>query len=203
MTARRPLFGHVLAATMTLAMFAGESQASVNWTPTPVAVSMATRGQVFIEVVGEADNRTGVIRAVIDIAAPRERVWRAMTDCARVGVLMRNTTCRVVSGDIRSGSDVREQRTAGTMIFPAMTNVVRVDYVAPRLMRFRRAGGDFQTLEGEWRLESINGGAGTRVIYVNRLAVNLRLPPPLMREGMRRDVPRMLMNLRREAMSNR
>ena len=84
-----------------------------------------------------------------------------------------------------------------------MHTVVRSDYTPYSLLRFRRTGGDFRTLEGEWRLEPINGGAGTRVIYVNRLAVNLPIPAPLMREGMRRDVPRMLMNLRRESLSGR
>ena len=139
--------------------------------------------------------------SVIDIAAPRERVWRVMTDCARMPRLMNNSTCRVVSGDIQSGSDVREQISPGNMIFPTMHNVVRSDYTPYSLLRFRRTGGDFRTLEGEWRLEPIDNGAGTRVIYVNRLEVNLPIPAPLMREGMRRDVPRMLLNLRRESLS--
>lgn len=194
-----------LAAVLVLASLAAPAtQAAVaSWSPGPSAMSALNRGQVFIEVIGEPDNRHGVIHAAIDIAAPRERVWRVMTDCARLPRLMSNSTCRVVSGDIQSGSDVREQVSAGNMIFPTMHNVVRSDYTPYSLLRFRRTGGDFRTLEGEWRLEPINGGAGTRVIYVNRLAVNLPIPAPLMREGMRRDVPRMLMNLRRESLSGR
>ena len=192
------------AAAILLCLAASVAEAAVaSWSPGPSALPLLNRGQVFIEVIGEADNRHGVIHAAIDIAAPRERVWRVMTDCARLPALMQNSTCRVVSGDIQSGSDVREQVSAGNLIFPRMHNVVRSEYTPYSLLRFRRAGGDFRTLEGEWRLEPINNGAGTRVIYVNRLAVNLPIPAPLMREGMRRDVPRMLLNLRRESLSGR
>ena len=199
-----PRTSWLLIATFALVLAAPTSMATVaNWSPGPAATPVLQRGQVFIEVIGEADNRHGVIHAAIDIAAPRERVWQVMTDCARTPVLMAHSTCRVVSGDIRTGSDVREQVTAGNVLFPSMHNVVRSDYTPYSTLRFRRAGGDFQTLEGEWRLEPINNGAGTRVIYINRLAVNLPIPSPLMREGMRRDVPRMLMNLRREALAGR
>ena len=194
-----------LAVTViTLTLAASTALAAVAaWSPGPAAQTALARGGVFIEVVGEPDNRHGVIRAAIDIAAPRERVWRVMTDCARSGTLIHNSTCRIVSGNMLAGSDVREQVMAGNIVFPSMHNVVRTDYTPFSSMRFRRTAGDFQTLEGEWRLESINNGAGTRVIYVNRLAVNLRIPAALMREGMRRDVPRMLQNLRRESLSGR
>ena len=194
----------LLALSIAAALLAPPAVAAVvNWSPGPAAAPMLQRGQVFIEVLGEADNRHGVIHAAIDIAAPRERVWQVMTDCARTPALMAHSTCRIVSGDIRTGSDVREQVTAGNVIFPSMHNIVRTDYTPYSTLRFRRTAGDFQTLEGEWRLESINNGAGTRVIYINRLAVNLPIPGPLMREGMRRDVPRMLLNLRRESLSGR
>jgi hypothetical protein len=194
---------YFVAAATVLATATSTPAAVAHWAPSPLAVASVTQGRVFIEVLAEADHNTGIIHAAIDIPAPPTRVWAVMTDCARTPVLMANTSCRIVSGDMRAGSDVREQVTGRNFIFPPMHNVVRVDYTPFSLMRFRRAGGDFQTLEGEWRLEPISNGAGTRVIYINRLAVNLPIPSPLMREGMRRDVPRMLMNLRRESLAGR
>lgn len=191
----------VLALALIAAMAAAPAAANPGWTPGPPAQRQLAQGRVFIEVLAEQDNQHGIIHAAIDIPAPREVVWRVMTDCARTGALIRNSTCRVVSGDMRSGSDVRVQTMAGNMIFPTMQNQVRTTYEPYSRMRFQRTGGDFRTLEGEWRLESINAGRGTRVIYVNRLAVNLRLPASLMREGMRRDVPKMLINLRRESLA--
>jgi hypothetical protein len=183
------------------ALIAAPVLAAPTWSPSPAQVALLTQGRVFIEVIGEADNRHGVIHAAIDIPATRDIVWQVMTDCAATPRLIRNATCRVVSGDMRRGSDVREQQMAGNLIFPSMRNQVQTDYEPTSRMRFHRTGGDFRTLEGEWRLEPINGGAGTRVIYINRLAVNVSLPAPMMREGMRRDVPKMLLNLRRESLA--
>jgi hypothetical protein len=199
MTVRRVWAG--LAAALALASSASVAAIPV-WSPTPAADAVLDAGRVFVEVLAEPDDRHGIIHSAIDIAAPRERVWRVMTDCTRMPVLMR-TSCRVVSGDMRAGSDVREQVTARNFIFPPMHNVVRIDYTEPSLMRFRRTGGDFRTLEGEWRLVPIDNGAGTRVIYVSRVAVNLPIPSPLMRQSLRHDVPQMLLALRREAMSGR
>jgi hypothetical protein len=190
-----------LAAALGL-VSTGSSAAIPVWSPPPSAQAVLDAGRPFVEVLAEPDDRHGIIHAAIDIAAPRDRVWRVMTDCTRTQVLMR-MSCRIVSGDMRAGSDVREQVTARNFIFPPMHNLVRIDYTAPSLMRFRRAGGDFRTLEGEWRLVSIDNGAGTRVIYVNRVAVNLPIPSALMRQSLRRDVPQMLLVLRREVMSGR
>ena len=186
-----------------ICLFSGQSEASTSvWQPgAPAEVALAG-GRPWVEVLTEADGSTGIIHAVIDIAAPRAAVWAVMTDCARTSRLIANATCRVVSGDYRSGSDIREQVTNGNIIFPSMTNVFRSDYDALTRIRFRKAGGDFRTLEGEWRLEALSAGS-TRVIYVNRLAINLPIPSALMREGLRRDVPKVLLNLRRESLAAR
>ena len=45
-------------------------------------------------------------------------------------------------------------------------------------------------------------GAGTRVIYVNLVAANiLAAPASLVREGMRKDTAKVLVNLRRESLA--
>ena len=190
-----------IALGLAALLIAGPAAAVPNWAPGPSAVALLTQGRVFIEVLSDGSDGQGVIHAAIDIQAPREVVWRLMTDCAATPRLMRNAQCRVVSGDMRSGSDVREQTTTGNLIFPAMRNQFRSVYTPYARLTFTRTEGDFRTLEGEWRLEPINNGAGTRVIYINRLAISVRLPAPLMREGMRRDVPKMLLNLRRESLA--
>ena len=199
MTVRRVVAA--IAAGLNLAC-SGALAAIPVWSPPAAAETVLDAGRPFVEVLAEPDDRHGIIHSAIDIPAPRERVWRVMTDCSRTQTLMR-MSCRIVSGDMRAGSDVREQVTSRNFIFPPMHNLVRIDYTAPSLMRFRRTGGDFRTLEGEWRLVPIDNGAGTRVIYVSRVAVNLPIPSALMRQSLRRDVPQMLLVLRRETMSGR
>lgn len=186
-----------------LCLLAGPSSSAIPvWQPGTAAQLALAKGHPWVEVLTEPDGTTGIIHGVIDIAAPKSAVWAVMTDCARTGRLIANATCRVVSGDYRAGTDIREQITKGNFIFPAMSNVFRSDYDAQSRIRFRRTSGDFRTLEGEWRLEAIDA-ATTRVIYVNRLAVNLPIPSALMREGLRRDVPKVLLNLRRESLAAR
>lgn len=195
---RRPLL--IIALLSSLLAASSVQSAIPVWAPgAPAEVALA-KGLPWVEVLTEADGRTGIIHGVIDIAAPRAVVWRIMTDCAITPRLIANATCRVVSGDHRAGADIREQVTRGSVVFPSMTNQFRSEYEAMNRIRFRRHAGDFKTLEGEWRLESLPTGA-TRVIYVNRLAINLPIPSPLMRQALRGDVPKVLLNLRREAMA--
>jgi len=96
---------------------------------------------------------------------------------------------------------VREQITRGNLFIPSIRNVVRADYQPYSLIRFRRVGGDLKAEEGEWRLEPLDGGAGTRVIYVNRVAVNFAAPASLVRAGLKHDTPKVLMSLRRESLA--
>ncbi len=142
----------------------------------------------------------GLIHAAINIAAPPRTVWAVMTDCRMASRLITTmTSCRIVDGDQRSGWDVREQVTKANFFVPEMRNVFRSDYHPYTVIRFHRTSGDLKIMEGEWRLEPINGGAGTQLIYVNRIAANVVAPAFLVRASLKRDTPKALMNLRRES----
>jgi len=125
-----------------------------------------------------------------------------MTDCrlaARLVITV--TSCKILSGNQDNGWDVREQVTRGSMFLPEIHNVLRADYQPYAAIRFHRAGGDLKAEDGQWRIEPLAGGAGSRVIYVNRVAMNLLAPAFMVRAGMKRDVPKVLINLRRESIA--
>lgn len=46
-------------------------------------------------------------------------------------------------------------------------------------------------------MQALDGGQGTRVFYDNRLAVDWPVPKGMIREALRKDVPKVLGNLRR------
>ncbi|WP_236627811.1 SRPBCC family protein [Caulobacter sp. B11] len=73
----------------------------------------------------------------------------------------------------------------------------RSDYEPFSRIRFRLVEGDLKVEQGEWRLQALKGGTATRVFYENRLGVDLPIPKALIREGMRKDIPKVLANLRR------
>ena len=79
---------------------------------------------------------------------------------------------RVLSGDQRRGWDIREHIARRNLIFPGVRIVFRSDYECVGRIRFHLVEGDLKVEQGEWRLQSLGGGKGTRVFYDNRPAVD-------------------------------
>jgi hypothetical protein len=84
---------------------------------------------------------------------------------------------------------------------PTVHNVFRSDYQPYSVIRFRKAGGDLKVEDGEWLLQPLNGGTATRVIYINHVDANILAPAALVRAVMRRDTPKVMVNLRRESLA--
>lgn len=164
----------------------------------PKAQAALDRGEAYAEVSPDPDGVSGKVSAVIDIEASPAHVWKVMTDCATAGKMISNLArCTIVSGDIRQGADVREHVTHRSLFLPAMRIVFRSVYEPYSRIRFNRVAGDLKVEQGEWRLLSLRGGTATRVFYENRLAVDWPIPKALLRDGLRRDTPRVLVNLRK------
>lgn len=171
------------------------------WTPDPAAISRLESGRPYVDVRADPSGATGLIRAGIDIAAPREVVWDVVTDCGLAPRMVASLrSCRVLERDPAGRWDVREH-VSRPRLLPPVRSVFRSEYQPPSRIAFRKAGGDLRMLDGEWRLEPLNGGAATRVLYEQRAAFPYRAPDALIRMGMRRDVPLALLALRREALA--
>lgn len=186
----RALMGLAVAVVL-----AGASQA---FELSPRAQAMLARGEAHADVSADPDGISGRVRGVIDIEASPQQVWTVMTDCATARKLMTNLIrCKVLSGDQARGWDIREHVTRRNLIFPGMRIVFRSDYEPYRRIRFALVEGDLKSQQGEWRLQPLRGGKATRVFYDNRLAVDWPVPKAMIREAMRRDTPKVLINLRR------
>ncbi|PTS89078.1 MULTISPECIES: SRPBCC family protein [unclassified Caulobacter] len=185
-------------AAIALALAVGLGPAAAAFDLTPRAQAALARGEAYADVSPDPDGISGHVRGVIDIDAPPEQVWKVMTDCATAGKLITNlASCRVTSGDQKRGWDVREHVTRRNLVFPGLRIVFRSDYEPVSRIRFKLVEGDLKAQQGEWRLQALNGGRGTRVFYDNRLAVDWPVPRSLIREALRKDVPKVLVNLRR------
>lgn len=184
------------------ALALGAVSTAEAWAPDASTTSGLSAGQPYSEV-SPAEDGAGLIHAVIDIAAPPRVVWMVMNDCRYIRRLIASATdCHIVEGDAgRSGWDIKETVTKGNFFVPTIHNIYRSDYQPYSLIRFHKTGGDLKVEQGEWRLQSLNNGAGTRVIYENLIAANIMAPGPLVREGLRRDTAKVLANLRRESLA--
>jgi uncharacterized protein YndB with AHSA1/START domain len=185
-------------ACLAVTALAAEAQ---TWAPGPEAAARLESGRPYVEVRADPSGATGVVRAGIDIAAPRDVVWEVVTDCELAPRMVASlASCRILERDPAGGWDVREH-ISRPLILPPVRSVFRSEYQRPSKIVFRKAGGDLRVLEGEWRLEPLGGGTATRVLYEQRAGFPYRTPAALVRIGMRREVPQALLALRREALA--
>jgi len=184
-----------LALGMTLAATA----AAHAFELAPTAEAALEEGRPYVEVRPDPDGESGLIRAAVDIAAPPEVVWSVITDCELAPRMVDSLkSCRVLQKDAAGRWDVRED-VSRMGFLPSVRNVFRSDYDPPKSVRFHRVGGDLRVFEGEWRIEP--HGDQTRVFYESRVGAPFRVPGPIARIGLRYEVPRALIALRRECLA--
>lgn len=196
MTKSGPLAAAAAALSFCLVLAAGEARA---WAPDAKAVATAASGKVWLQVTPDPQGAPALARGVIDIAAPPAVVWKLMVDCAATRRIMpSNRGCRVLEKDAKGRWDVREH-IMKTPIMPALRAVFRSEVELHKRLVFKRVEGDMKVLEGEWRLESLDGGARTRVIHEMRMQPGFSAPGALVRSFIRGEVSTGLANLRRES----
>jgi len=162
----------------------------------PPAQAAAIESPPTVEVRPDSHGASGLVRGQVDIDATPEAVWKILIDCAQVPHLMVGVKfCHVLQRDPGGKWDLREQVTNASLL-PGVRTVIRSDYDEPRSVRFHRTDGDFKILEGEWRLEPLDGGVRTRVYYESRMDAPFAAPNALVRMVLRADMPKTLSNLR-------
>lgn len=188
---------------LTLALLllaAGQAQA---FDLPPEAARALARGEPWLEVRSDHAGAAGRVRAAEEVAAPPERVFAVMTDCARAPRMAPSLkSCRILERDPAGRWDVREQVSRPMLFFPSLRSVFRSDYDPPRGFTYRRTGGELKVLEGDWRLEPLDGGRRTRVLYEGRAALPFAVPHALARAVLRQQVSQALAGLRRECLAD-
>jgi uncharacterized membrane protein len=170
-----------------------------------VAAAAATgryTAEPTVTVVPAAADDTVEIKASIEIAAPRAKVWAIMNDCARaLRYVPGLKSCRVLERDPAGRWDIREHRISWMWFLPDVKSVFRSDYEPPKRLRFQRISGTLKRSDGEWRLENIDGGSATRVSYAATLSADIPAPNFLVEAALKRDIAKVLRGLRRECTS--
>jgi carbon monoxide dehydrogenase subunit G len=175
----RARIGRMLAATAVFAAIAGVAGAA----DAP-------------SVVVSADHGAGLVSGSVEVHAAPQVVWRVMVDPANTPKLMAGAkSCRIIQRDPAGRWDVREQYSRGG-VMPSVRIVLRSDYEPYSRVAFHRIDGDIPVLDGEWRLTPLDGGAGTRIDYANRVTSPFPAPGPLVRAILRKDTLQTLAALR-------
>jgi carbon monoxide dehydrogenase subunit G len=163
------------------------------------AASNPVRRDDRARVEAHADNQgRGVVRASIEIDAPPSVVFRVILDCDRAARMSPGVKrCTVITRE-PDGSEIREHTVKWGFFLPAMQSKARLVLRPDREIRFTCIGGDIRACDGFWRLEPLDGGARTRVIYDLWATAPFAVPAGVISSLMRRTVPQSLTALRRE-----
>ena len=183
-----------------MVMAATGPAASARPGPDPDWLRRIERGEVALEAHPDPGGRGGWVRAMIDIAAPPDAVWRTILDCDRAARMTPSVKrCTVLSRDASGRTELREHVIKWSFLLPAFHSVSRLELDPHRRIVFRCVDGDIRDCEGQWLLEPLDDGRGTRVTYENRAQAPYGMPPRMTVVAMRRDVPGALRALRRES----
>ena len=162
---------------------------------TPAELEQLNRGETVIRASLDAGQRRGTVRAALFIDAPPDVVFQAMTQCAdALKFVPHLRVCRSIPQPDDPGIRLVEHEVDFGWYAPRLKYVFRADVVANESIAFRQIRGDFKANEGVWEFEP----AGERTL----LRYRVRIDPPgyipnwLARSTFRRDLPRMLANLK-------
>lgn len=161
-----------------------------------------SKGEPIVKVTRDAKSKSlasGRAFAAIDIPAPPEAVFAALTDCARVKVYVKNlVSCRVVQRDPKGAWEVRETVMRISVAMPDFRAVARVEFSRPQQIRFKQIEGNFDYAEGQWDLMPFREGRMTRVFYRVRAGTSMPIPEFVIQSMIETEVPETLKALRAE-----
>jgi hypothetical protein len=155
---------------------------------------------VDLNVSLDPAEQSGEAAATITIHARRDVVWPLIASCAEeLRIVPGLVTCEV----LETAPDHSWQRIRHVMDYswymPRLTYEVRATYSPPQSVAVERVSGDVAKLKGSWTLES--AGEYTVAHYEVQFVPGFWVPNWIVRAALRRDLPKMLRNLRARAES--
>ncbi|MCU0758799.1 MAG: SRPBCC family protein [Steroidobacteraceae bacterium] len=196
----RWLAAALAAALLGLASGPGRTAA---WTLAPSQRTAVERGEIV--VADDRDPAAGgedaaLARAAVRIAAPPDRVFAVMTDCAAApGWVPFMVSCRVLETTAGGAEQLIAHRVDYGWYAPRVDYVFRASYRDRREVRFANVSGDLLENDGLWNLELAADGVSTLVTYRVRVRPRFYLPQWLYRRGLKSEIPALLEALRKQA----
>jgi hypothetical protein len=189
------------AAAIVWILFATDAMAAETLTSNDLAKLL--KGEPVVRVTRDAASKSfasGSAFAVIDVPTPPEAVFVAMTDCARLKVILKNlVSCRSLKRDPAGAWEIRETIMRVSVALPDFRAVARLDYTPPRQVRFKQTEGNFDYAEGQWDLVPFREGRTTRLFYRVRAGTSMPVPEFVIQNAIETELPATLKGIRAEA----
>lgn len=172
-----------------------------DFTLTAAEAARVDQGETVIRADLDAAQRSGTVQAALLVSAPPEVVFQAMTRCEdALKYVPHLRHCRVLPPAADDGARLVEHEIDFGWYAPRIRYVFRADVVTDQRIAFRQVSGDFKVNEGVWEFEPRAGGR-TLVRYRVQIDPPAYVPNWLARSTFRRELPKMLGDLRRHCES--
>jgi ribosome-associated toxin RatA of RatAB toxin-antitoxin module len=150
-------------------------------------------GEVVLETVHKPDGIAG-LRASFVVAAPRERIWTALTDYPNFPKMFPEIrTIHVLTQDAQ-GAQVAYEIKA---LFSKYHYVLQRHYADPgRRLTWQRVSGDLKRIEGSWEIRDTPRPAAQLIVYESYIDIGGIVPMALVRSEAMRHVQEMGERLR-------
>jgi ribosome-associated toxin RatA of RatAB toxin-antitoxin module len=187
-----------MATVLGLGLACAGSAQAADFELTPPETKRVEKGEVVIRANLDPGARRGTVRAAMLIDAPPSVVFQSMARCADAARYVPNLRlCRVREQAPDSSWAVVEQEIDFGWYAPRLRYLSRAEFVTDRSITFRQISGDFRANEGIWEFEPAANGARTLLRYRVYIDPPGFVPNWLARSTFKRELPEMLVALRR------
>jgi uncharacterized protein YndB with AHSA1/START domain len=184
----------VLLATALLLPSYGRS---ADWTFSQAELARLGEGGVLVSADVASDRSTGDIRAAVQVHAPAERIFSALTECSEALAYVPNLTrCAVKESWPEDAWRVVEHHFHYNWLLPDVSYVIRAEYERYTRIRFDNLRGDFRENRGEWALQPVDEGKAIIVSYRVHVVPRFYVPRWILRSIIKRDLPQLMTALR-------
>jgi hypothetical protein len=152
------------------------------------------RGEVVVGLKDEGGTKFVTGSVLID--EPPDKVWPVMTNPFefRRGISPRMREVEILK-DQANCSVLKV--TLDVMLIPHFTYTVESTYTNNERVDFKRVGGILKDFRGSWQMNPTHNGAQTDVTYCMYVDPGFPVPQWIIREGVKTELPRTLMALRK------
>ena len=165
---------------------------------TPAEAKRVEKREIVIRAALDPGERRGTVRAAMLIDAPPAVVFQSMTNCAEaVQYVPHLRVCRIRDRAADLSWELVEHEIDFGWYAPSVQYVFRADLVTDRSITFHQVSGDFKANQGIWEFEPAGGGERTLLRYRVYMDPPAYIPSWLARSTFRRELPKMLKELRR------
>jgi len=186
-----------IAACLSLGLAFAPGARAADFDLTPAETTRVENDEIVIRASLDPNARRGTVRAALLIDAPPAVVFEMMTRCAdAMKYVPHLRLCRIRDHAADMSWELVEHEIDFGWYSPRIQYVLRADLVVDRSITFRQVSGDFKANHGIWELEPA-GSERTLLRYRVYIDPPGYVPTWLARSTFKRELPRMLTELRR------